>query len=285
MGGGYKNNGQSNTDRIFSAVAFSPALLDKPLSHLVTQKTTYDWSEKANRFIAEEHQTIGKLLISTKPINTIPTGEKNAALMVFIKKKGLSILPWNEDIRQWQARIVVLHTLQENQQLNGRDNTPQWPNLSDPQLLSTLEQWLAPYLDPINTLNDLKRLDLSNILATLLPWPLPQHLKELAPQTIKVPSGSNITIDYLLQPPTLKVKLQEMFGCQTTPAIANGKVPLMLHLLSPARRPIQITQDLAGFWTSSYFEVQKEMKGKYPKHPWPDNPLEALPTRHVKRRL
>jgi ATP-dependent helicase HrpB len=160
----------------------------------------------------------------------------------------------------------------------------QWPDVSDQYLLATIETWLAPFLDSISKLSDFQRLDLQSILSGLLPWPLPRQLEELAPKTMTVPSGSSIKIDYTQSPPVLSVKLQEMFGCLDTPTIANGKVKLMLHLLSPAQRPLQVTQDLAGFWQGSYSEVKKEMKGRYPRHPWPDRPEQALPTKYTKRR-
>ena len=118
----------------------------------------------------------------------------------------------------------------------------------------------------------------------MLPWPLPLDLEQLAPERLAVPSGSSVAIDYTEDPPVLAVKLQEMFGCEDTPTVANGHIPLVVHLLSPAGRPLQITQDLAGFWRTGYQEVKREMKGRYPKHPWPDNPLEAAATRHTRRR-
>jgi len=152
-------------------------------------------------------------------------------------------------------------------------------------LLATLEDWLAPYLNDVNLLNDFKKVKLTEILHALLPWEKQQALNKLAPTHLKVPSGSSIRIDYTESPPVLAVKLQEMFGCEQSPAIVAGKVPLLIHLLSPAGKPLQITQDLAGFWRSSYHEVKKEMKGRYPKHPWPDDPLVAIATRKTKRRV
>jgi ATP-dependent helicase HrpB len=149
-----------------------------------------------------------------------------------------------------------------------------WPDLSDEALLANLEQWLLPYLGQVKRLEDFQSLDLKAILQALLPWPLPLELERMAPERLAVPSGSSIAIDYS----------QEMFGCEHTPEVADGKVPLLIHLLSPAQRPLQVTQDLAGFWRSSYQEVKREMKGRYPKHPWPDDPLQAPATRHTKHR-
>ena len=128
------------------------------------------------------------------------------------------------------------------------------------------------------------RLDLKKILMGVLPWPLPLELERLAPERLAVPSGNSAAIDYSQDPPVLAVKLQEMFGCEETPVIADGAVPLVVHLLSPARRPLQVTQDLASFWRNGYDDVKKEMKGRYPKHPWPDDPLQAVATRFTKKR-
>jgi len=197
-----------------------------------------------------------------------------------VRSRGLEILPWTRNIQQWRSRVMLLHTVDASQKSD--DN--RWPDLSDEALLATLEQWLAPYLTAVLRLKDFQALDLKAILHALLPWPLPLDLERLAPERLAVPSGSSIAIDYTQTPPVLQVKLQEMFGCEQTPCIADGRVQLLIHLLSPAQRPLQITQDLAGFWRSSYQQVKKEMRGRYPKHPWPDDPLQAPATRHTKRR-
>ncbi len=281
--GGHMNNGsKSSNDRIFSASDFDPELLKHQLKDLTLDSDSLQWDEKSQRFIAEHLLSVGKLIISRQRIETIPPEAKRAALVELLKKRGLNLLPWDKSTRQWQARVMLLHSL--NDSSRHSEQQPPWPDVSDQQLEHTLQQWLAPYLDPISKLSDFQKLDLPTILNHLLPWPLPQQLKELAPVSIRVPSGSNISIDYSQSPPVLRVKLQEMFGCQTTPCIANGNIQLMLQLLSPAQRPLQVTQDLAGFWNSSYFEVKKDMKGRYPKHPWPDDPLQALPTKYTKRR-
>ena len=141
----------------------------------------------------------------------------------------------------------------------------EWPDLSDAALLASLEQWLTPFLSKVNRLSHFANLDLPSILQTLLPWPLPQRLDELAPRALSVPSGSRIAIDYTENPPVLAVRLQELFGLAATPRIAGGRLGLKLHLLSPARRPVQVTQDLASFWANTYAEVKKDLKGRYPK--------------------
>lgn len=276
LGGNINQAGQKATDRIYSACPFDTELFQQALSRLTTEKTTLEWDDSVERFIAEQVTAVGKLTIKSQRVGQIPPEEKRQALLALIQKRGLSLLPWDKASRQWQARVELLRKHNTGQQ--------KWPNVSDKHLLNTLDHWLAPYLDNINKLGDFKKLELQEILSHLLPWPLPQQLNELAPLKITVPSGSNISIDYSQNPPVLSVKLQEMFGYADTPSIANGQIKLMLHLLSPAQRPLQVTQDLAGFWRSSYFEVQKEMKGRYPKHPWPDKPEQALATKYTKHR-
>jgi ATP-dependent helicase HrpB len=160
-----------------------------------------------------------------------------------------------------------------------------WPDLSDAGLLGSLEQWLAPHLAGVSSLDQLRTLDLAEALGGLLDWQQRRALDRLAPSHVEVPSGSRIRIDYSdPAKPVLAVKLQEMFGSPTTPCIVDGKLPLTLHLLSPAGRPLQVTSDLAGFWAGSYAEVRRDMRGRYPRHPWPDDPLAALPTARAKRR-
>lgn len=160
-----------------------------------------------------------------------------------------------------------------------------WPDLSKEALLATLESWLGPYVTGITTLDRVKRLDLTTPLQALLTYEQHRRLDRLAPTHVTVPSGSRLPIEYEpSEVPILEVRLQEMFGCQDTPRVAGGKIPVMLHLLSPARRPVQVTQDLAGFWNRAYHDVRKELRGRYPKHHWPEDPLSAAPTSKAKRR-
>ncbi|MCP4078254.1 MAG: ATP-dependent helicase HrpB [Gammaproteobacteria bacterium] len=267
-------------DKIYAAAPVNFKLFGTLLASFQTQKNLIHWNNQTDRLIAEQQQKIGSIVINRKPLKAIPSEEKNQVLMSLIRQKGLALLPWDEKTRQLQSRILCLRSVES---IEG-NNESQWPDVSDEHLLETLEFWLQPCINGISKLEDFKKLDLKSCLSTLLPWPLPKKLDELAPLTFKVPSGSAIKIDYANTPPVLAVKLQEMFGCLTTPAIANGKVPLLVHLLSPARKPLQITQDLTGFWQGSYQDVKKEMKGRYPKHPWPDDPLQALATRFTKKK-
>ena len=192
---------------------------------------------------------------------------------------GLELLAWTPELRQWQARIALLRRLDLQQK-----GESEWPDLSDAALRDSLEGWLLPFLGKVSRLSHFASLDLPAMLSTLLPWPLPQRLDELAPKALSVPSGSRIAIDYSEQPPVLAVRLQELFGLAETPRIAGGRQSVLLHLLSPARRPVQVTQDLASFWANTYAEVKKDLKGRYPKHYWPDDPLIAEPTARAKPR-
>jgi ATP-dependent helicase HrpB len=264
-------------DRIYSAAALDPLLFDSVLADQVQQRQRVLWDDKAERMVAEKRLQVGALLLSTRSLTTLAPESKRQALLAMLQRRGLDVLPWTSALRQWQARVLLLREC-------ARDDNNPWPDVSDAALLATADQWLLPWLDSVDSLAQLQKLDLASTLQKLLPWPLPRQLEALAPQRIKVPSGSSVEIDYCHKPPVLAVKLQEMFGCEQTPSVANGRVALLLHLLSPARRPLQVTQDLAGFWRGSYQEVKKDMKGRYPKHPWPDDPLVALPTRHVKKR-
>lgn len=267
------------TDRIFMAAALEPELFDDYLTDLVTTRERVSWDKQRERFVAEQQRRIGKLVLSSKALRQIDPEAKARVLLELVRNRGLGLLSWTDTLRQWQGRVNLLRQLDLEQ-----GDSSEWPDLSDSALLATIEEWLAPYLTNINHLDDFARLDLANILLGLLPWPLPQQLDQLAPERVKVPSGSRIAIDYSQSPPVLAVRLQEMFGCEVTPSIANGRLPLMLHLLSPARRPLQVTQDLVSFWGNSYADVKKDMKGRYPKHYWPDNPLQAEATARAKPR-
>jgi ATP-dependent helicase HrpB len=237
-----------------------------------------EWDYRKERFVAERRRLIGSILYATSPLDDIPEQAREEALLGVIRKKGIAILPWTKNLQQWRARIMLLH------RTAAKTGKNPWPDLSDHALLNTLESWLLPYLEPVRRLEDFQSLDLKSILRGLLPWPLPLDLERMAPELWAVPSGSNVVIDYSQDPPVLAVKLQEMFGCEETPTIAEGRVPLLLHLLSPAQQSLQVTQDLAGFWANGYQQVKREMKGRYPKHPWPDDPVHAQATRHTKKR-
>ena len=266
-------------ERIYLAAEFDPALLDDVLREQVSVIDQLDWDEREGVLRAERQRKVGELVLSREPLTGLDETARTQALINLVRRKGLELLPWTPELRQWQARVGLLRQLDLEAQ--GQSD---WPDVSDAALLASLEDWLAPYLTRVSRLSHFASLDVSSIVHNRLPWPLPQRLEEQAPHHIKVPSGSSVRLDYSEHPPILAVRLQELFGLADTPRIAGGRQVVKLHLLSPARRPVQVTQDLANFWRSTYAEVKKDLKGRYPKHYWPDDPLVAEATTRVKPR-
>jgi ATP-dependent helicase HrpB len=197
------------------------------------------------------------------------------ALLEGIRTLGLGALPWRPELTQWRARVAF-----------AREQEPDgaWPDISDAALIASLETWLDPWLDGVTRRPQLARIDLRGALHALLDRRAQRRLDEFAPTHLVVPSGSRIAIDYGGATPTLSVRLQEVFGLAESPRIASGRVPVTLELLSPARRPVQVTRDLASFWARGYAEVRRELKGRYPRHYWPEDPHRAEATRRVRPR-
>ncbi|KPN87677.1 ATP-dependent helicase HrpB [Pseudomonas nunensis] len=266
-------------ERIYLAADFDPALFDSVLAEQVRNVDQLDWDEREGVLRAERQRKVGELILSREPLTGLDETARSQALVNLVRRKGLELLPWTPELRQWQARVALLRQLDL-----GAKGESEWPDVSDAALLENLEHWLMPYLGKVSRLSHFANLDLSSIVHNQLPWPLPQRLDELAPHHLSVPSGSSIRLDYSEQPPILAVRLQELFGLAETPRIAGGRQVVKLHLLSPARRPVQVTQDLANFWRSTYAEVKKDLKGRYPKHYWPDDPLVAEATARIKPR-
>jgi ATP-dependent RNA helicase HrpB len=235
-----------------------------------------DWDTDRQAVRAERHLMLGALCLKIEPLVVIPAQAREDALLKGIRLAGLACLPWTKHARSWQARVMFLR--------RHLDDHEDWPDVSDAGLTKTLDIWLGPYLRGVSRLNDLKRIDVKAVLKGHLSWVQQQRLDLLAPTHLTVPSGSRRPIDYSGDIPVLAVRIQEMFGARETPALAEGRQPLLIHLLSPAGRPAQITRDLAGFWKNSYPLVKKELKGRYPKHHWPDDPLNAQPTARVRPR-
>ncbi|WP_260292920.1 ATP-dependent helicase HrpB [Sedimenticola hydrogenitrophicus] len=232
------------------------------------------WESASHSVVAREEERLGSLILSLRPLNRIDQDESARAMLTGIRQMGLGALPWNEALLQWRQRVMSLRSWLDD---------PVWPDLSDAALLDSLEEWLAPWLTGISRREHLKQLDLDAILHSQLSWEQQQQLEKLAPASLTMPSGGRRRLHYqAAEPPVLAVRLQELFGLRQTPAVCRGTVYVMLHLLSPAQRPIQITQDLAGFWDRTYAEVRKELKGRYPKHYWPDDPCSAVPTARVR---
>jgi ATP-dependent helicase HrpB len=240
----------------------------------IEQNDVLAWDGEARAVIARRRVRLGAILLHESPIEDPDEELVLAALLDHLREAGVENLPWDADSRSLRGRLAFLHRLD-----------PAWPDQSDERLLATLEDWLGPALRGVRRAEDLARVDLGGRLLSRLSWDQRARLDELAPRHIQVPSGSRIQVNYDdPESPVLSVRLQEMFGLADTPRVASGRIPVTLHLLSPAQRPVQVTRDLAGFWRTTYFEVRKDLKGRYPKHFWPDDPLQAEPTRHAKKR-
>lgn len=243
----------------------------------IIESETVTWDERTRSVRASRQRKLGALVLSEQALSKPDPSLVVRALLDGVRQAGLSSLAWTPELQHWRTRVQFVR------RTDGPTST--WPDLSDETLLRTLNEWLAPYLNGITSLDRVQRLDLVPPLHALLTWEQQRDLDRLAPMHLFVPSGSKIRIDYeTSELPILAVRLQEMFGCKETPRIADGKIPVMLHLLSPAKRPVQVTKDLASFWANAYQEVRKELRGRYPKHHWPDNPLVAIPTAKTKRR-
>jgi len=260
--------------RVFLAAAIHREDLLRYHDDLIRTQSVVQWDDHNACVQARRQQRIGDVVIDDVPLADVDPDAMVSALLTGIRLRGIVCLPWNDAARSLQARLQFMHA--------HIDQT--WPDVGDAALLSTLDTWLSPYLVNMSRLSHLERLDLHSILLSRLSWEQQQQLDQQAPTHITVPSGSRIRVDYSQFPPILAVRLQEMFGLADTPRIADGRVAVLLHLLSPAQRPVQITQDLAGFWQNSYHEVKKDLKGRYPKHHWPDDPRVAQATRKIKRK-
>ena len=233
-----------------------------------------EWDSKEDRINAAIEERIETLLLSRRPFT--PTDEEAAPILCEVIRTTPGVLAFNKEARQFRARAGLMKRAFPEET---------WPDLSDEKLFSEPEEWLLSWLTGIRSAQGLANLNILPALKATLSWEQQRLLDERAPLSLPVPSGSRVTLDYLNgDQPILAVKLQEMFGLADTPMIANGRVKVLLHLLSPARRPVQITQDLKGFWNNAYQQVKKDLKGRYPKHPWPDDPWNAAPTRRSKPR-
>ncbi|SHI53939.1 ATP-dependent helicase HrpB [Halodesulfovibrio aestuarii] len=243
-----------------------------------------EWDEKTASVTALRTEQLGEIILSQQPLTNVPQERLLAALLEGIRKLGLETLPWTKEALHLRERLSFMHIYAHEP--TSVTNQNEWADVSDKSLLSTLETWLSPYLTGMRNASDLRKLDLKTILLASLDWTQQTTLQKIAPTHFTVPSGSSIRIDYSNpNAPLLPVKLQEMFGATQTPAIANGQVPLTVHLLSPAGRPLQVTRDLLSFWKNGYPSVRSEMRGRYPKHPWPEDPITAEPTRKTNRAL
>jgi ATP-dependent helicase HrpB len=228
---------------------------------------------------ARRKKTLHAITLSEAPLALQPSAETARVLADGLISVGLDKLPWSKSSKQWRDRVMFLRKAEGDASQNP------WPDLSDGALAAQREAWLVPVLYDRISLKELSAGDLSDALLTLLPWELRARLEREAPTHFEAPTGTQLAIDYEAeQGPTIAVRLQELFGLNIHPSIARGAIPLVLELLSPAQRPVQVTRDLPGFWRGSYAAVRSDLRGRYPRHPWPEDPASAVPTRRVKPR-
>ena len=268
-------DGEAREARVFMAARLSREDIETHFPERIVEQESVSWDDASGAVLARRQRRLGALVLDDMAAASVPPEAVAAALLEAVRQRGLGSLPWTPAARNLQARILFLR----------RVLGEEWPDVSDGALLQGLDHWLAPWLQGMSRLSHLERLKLDEVLLGFMDHRHQRLLAEQAPTHIKVPSGSDIRVDYAAgETPVLSVKLQELFGLADTPRLAQGRVPVMLHLLSPAQRPVQVTQDLKVFWQRTWPEVKKELKGRYPKHPWPEDPLTAPATRGAKRR-
>jgi ATP-dependent helicase HrpB len=267
--------GGAASARIVAAAAITAEGLAQAVGARIEEREEVAFDRQARALRARAVRCFGALVIGERPLPVPRTEAAARELARGLVSLGLDVLPWSKALTQWRERVLFLRRAE------GDD----WPDLSDETLRATAEDWLAPSLVGKAGLTEIGPDSLNEALRALLPWPLQRRLDADAPTHVEVPTGSRIPIDYGGEEgPVLAVRVQELFGLDQHPSLAGGRVPLILHLLSPAQRPIQITRDLPGFWRGSWAAVRADLRGRYPKHPWPDDPLAASPTRRAKPR-
>jgi ATP-dependent helicase HrpB len=260
--------------RIQLAASLTRAELDEMLGDAVEREDVVEWRAVDRTIVAVRRERLGAIVLRETTLHDPDeSAVAEALLSALTTEQGMS-LTWSDDASRLRSRLAFLH-----RHVDG------WPDVSDDTLRATARDWLLPHLIGLRRREEVEALDLGALLLSRASWRQRGELDDLAPTHVEVPSGSRIRIDYTdPDAPVLAVRLQELFGLATTPSVARGAVPLTLHLLSPAHRPVQVTRDLGGFWRNSYFDVRRELRGRYPKHPWPDDPMRAEPTRRIRPR-
>ena len=278
------DNAQSSA-RIYSAVALDEGTIYEHFSEMIDSEKDVLWNDKQERVEARERQKLGALVLEEKATQNISQDDIAQALILALKEHGLKALNWSKESNSLRERVNFLNywSAQEEMTISQLEVLP---DLSEEALLETLDIWLLPHLNGISTFKSLQKLNTNNLLLGMLTWKQQEAINSLAPAKLKVPSGSNISLNYSdITTPTLSVRLQELFGMTETPTLINKQVTLTIELLSPASRPMQVTKDLKSFWDNTYAEVKKELRGKYKKHYWPDDPYQAVATSKTKKRM
>jgi len=267
-------DGDARSARIFLAAPIDRPAIETLFEDRIVAADEIAWDPRTESVTASRERRLGALVLDRAPL---PSADPQAVMQAMadgIRQLGVAALPWTEAARGIQARVALLR----------RHEPAAWPDLSDAALADDPVAWLGDQLRNVTRRAHLVRIDVARALSDRLDWRQRRDLDRLAPTHIEVPTGRQVAIDYAGEAPVLAVKLQEMFGVRTTPTVADGRIPIVVHLLSPAGRPLQVTTDLEGFWRNGYAAVRAEMRGRYPKHPWPDDPLTAVPAKGVKRR-
>jgi ATP-dependent helicase HrpB len=271
--------GTAAQGRILLAAPIEPANIEQHFADQIEVADEISFDRDAMALRARRKRTLHAITLSETPMALSPSAETARVLADGLVSSGLDELPWSKLLKQWRDRVMFLRAAEA-----GATTNP-WPDLSDDALAAQREAWLTPALYDKTSLKAFSEGDLSDALMSLLPWDLRARLEREAPTHFEAPTGTMLAIDYEAeQGPTIAVRLQELFGMNTHPSVAKGAVPLVLELLSPAHRPVQVTRDLPGFWRGSYAAVRSDLRGRYPRHPWPEDPASAMPTRRVKPR-
>ncbi|RAH36743.1 ATP-dependent helicase HrpB [Halomonas sp. SL1] len=264
-------DGEGGGGRIFRAAALDEARLTALHPEAGQWRDHLEWSDERGRLVGERRRGLGAVVLERRPLTSLPPEAAQQALLEAVRRRGL---PFDEATEQLRARVALLR----------RTLGDDWPDWSDEALLDDLDAWLGPYLAGLSRLDEVEALPFARILRDGLAGGQSARIDALAPTHLTVPSGSRVALDYRGETPVLAVKLQEVFGWEAAPRLVDGRVAPLLHLLSPARRPLQVTADLTSFWANGYAEVRKDMRGRYPKHPWPEDPWSAQASARTKRR-
>ncbi|MGH9886445.1 MAG: ATP-dependent helicase C-terminal domain-containing protein, partial [bacterium] len=265
---------QRPESRVFLAAAITLEDIRRTFASQVVNEDVVEFDESTSAVVARRRERLGAIVLRDAPLSNADPERVREVLSAAIRRRGIDALPWNEAASRYRARLAF-----------AAAHVTGWPVVSSETLALRLDEWLGPALADVRRWSDVERVDLVAALASLLDWKQRRELDEIAPTHLEVPSGSRIAVDYSApNAPVLAVRIQEVFGLIESPRLAGGRVPVTMHLLSPAHRPVQVTQDLAGFWRTSYFDVRKDLRGRYPKHEWPEDPTTATPTRRAKPR-
>ena len=269
-------NANAKDSFINRALSIDFSQVEEYFPAFIEQRESVNYNAELKKFDIRESRYFLELEISSKPVQLTAKHNMKKLLLELIKKEGLELLTWSKKADALRDRVNFVNTHTELE----------LESFKSANLLKRLEIWLEPYLSNVKNIKELESLEIYTMLLGLLSYEEQQSLEKFAPVSVKVPSGSKIHIDYSdMQKPSISVKIQEMFGLEESPKVLNGIMPLQIHLLSPAMRPIQITYDLSSFWKNSYEEVRKELRGKYKRHYWPENPYEAVATKKTKKHM